>query len=67
MGEETFRRYVGMLREKGWWLFVVRLVPFVPDDAVAAPKREKADKRETVVAQVACDVSRCYRRRKESL
>ena len=36
VGERTFRRYVGMLDAKGWWVFVVLLVPFVPDDAVVA-------------------------------
>lgn len=36
VGERTFRKYVGMLDATGWWVFVVLLVPFVPDDAVVA-------------------------------
>ena len=36
VGERTFRKYVGMLDAKGWWVFAVLLVPFVPDDAVVA-------------------------------
>ncbi len=36
VGERTFRKYVGMLDARGWWVFVVLLVPFVPDDAVCA-------------------------------
>lgn len=36
VGEKTFRKYVGMLDARGWWVFVVLLVPFVPDDAVCA-------------------------------
>ncbi len=36
VGERIFRKYVGMLDAKGWWVFVVLLVPFVPDDAVVA-------------------------------
>ncbi len=36
VGEGTFRKYVGMLDARGWWVFVVLLVPFVPDDAVCA-------------------------------
>ena len=36
VGEQNFRKYVGMLDARGWWVFVVLLVPFVPDDAVVA-------------------------------
>ena len=36
VGEKTFRKYVGMLDARGWWIFVILLVPFVPDDAVVA-------------------------------
>ena len=36
VGEKTFRRYIGMLDARGWWVFVILLVPFVPDDAVVA-------------------------------
>ena len=36
VGEKTFRRYVGMLDARGWWVFVLLLVPFMPDDAVVA-------------------------------
>jgi uncharacterized membrane protein YdjX (TVP38/TMEM64 family) len=35
-GENTFRRYVGLLDGKGWWLFAILLLPFVPDDAAVA-------------------------------
>ena len=36
IGKDTFRKYVGMLDAKGWWLFVILLFPFMPDDAVCA-------------------------------
>lgn len=36
VGEEGFERYAGALDEKGVLLFVVMLVPFMPDDVVAA-------------------------------
>lgn len=36
VGKETFRRYSGKLDERGWWLFLVLLVPFTPDDVVCA-------------------------------
>jgi uncharacterized membrane protein YdjX (TVP38/TMEM64 family) len=36
VGEETFHRYAGALDKKGVLLFVVMLVPFVPDDVVVA-------------------------------
>lgn len=36
VGEDGFERYAGALDEKGVLLFVVMLVPFMPDDVVAA-------------------------------
>ena len=36
IGKETFHKYVGRLDDKGWWVFVILLVPLVPDDAVSA-------------------------------
>ena len=36
VGEEVFRKYAGGLDGRGWWLFAVLLVPFMPDDAVVA-------------------------------
>lgn len=36
IGKETFHKYVGKLDEKGWWLYVILLFPFMPDDAVCA-------------------------------
>lgn len=36
VGEESFGRYADVLDEKGWWLFVILLVPFMPDDVVCA-------------------------------
>lgn len=35
VGNESFERYVGVLDERGTLLFVVMLVPFMPDDVVA--------------------------------
>lgn len=36
MGREVYRKYVGILDAKGWWLFAILLFPFMPDDAVVA-------------------------------
>jgi uncharacterized membrane protein YdjX (TVP38/TMEM64 family) len=36
IGKETFRKYVGKLDDKGWWVFAILLVPLMPDDAVCA-------------------------------
>jgi uncharacterized membrane protein YdjX (TVP38/TMEM64 family) len=36
VGKETFYKYSSKLNPKGWWLFVVLLLPFMPDDAVCA-------------------------------
>jgi uncharacterized membrane protein YdjX (TVP38/TMEM64 family) len=36
IGEETAHKYVGKLDANGWWVFVVFLLPFLPDDAVCA-------------------------------
>jgi uncharacterized membrane protein YdjX (TVP38/TMEM64 family) len=36
VGEETFGKYAGRLDDKGWWVFVILLVPLMPDDAVCA-------------------------------
>jgi uncharacterized membrane protein YdjX (TVP38/TMEM64 family) len=36
VGEDIFGKYAGRLDERGWWVFVVLLVPFMPDDAVCA-------------------------------
>ncbi len=36
VGEGVYRRYAGKLDVKGWWLFAVLLVPFLPDDAAVA-------------------------------
>lgn len=36
VGKETYSKYVGVFDTGGWWLFVVMLVPFLPDDAVSA-------------------------------
>lgn len=36
VGQQTFEKYVGVFDAGGWWLFVVMLVPFLPDDAVSA-------------------------------
>lgn len=36
VGEEVFRKYVGRLDDKGWWLFAILLFPLMPDDAVCA-------------------------------
>ena len=35
-GREVYRKYVGILDAKGWWLFAILLFPFMPDDAVVA-------------------------------
>ncbi len=35
-GKEVFRRYVGMLDARGWWLFAILLFPLMPDDAAVA-------------------------------
>ena len=35
VGEESFEKYVGALDERGTLLFVIMLVPFMPDDVVA--------------------------------
>ena len=34
VGREVYRRYAGRLDARGWWLFAVLLVPFMPDDAM---------------------------------
>lgn len=36
VGRDVFEKYVGVLDRRGWWLFAVLLVPFLPDDAVVA-------------------------------
>lgn len=36
VGEKTFRRYSGGRDDGGWWIFLVLLVPFTPDDAAVA-------------------------------
>lgn len=36
VGEEGFKRYAGAFDEKGWLLFAILLVPFMPDDVVCA-------------------------------
>jgi uncharacterized membrane protein YdjX (TVP38/TMEM64 family) len=36
VGKETYLRYSGKLDARGWWLFVILLVPFMPDHAVCA-------------------------------
>jgi uncharacterized membrane protein YdjX (TVP38/TMEM64 family) len=36
VGEDIFGKYAGRLDDKGWWVFVILLVPFMPDDAVCA-------------------------------
>ena len=36
VGEKVYRKYVGILDDKGWWLFAILLLPFMPDDAVCA-------------------------------
>lgn len=36
VGEKTFQKYAGRLDADGWWLFVILLLPFTPDDAVYA-------------------------------
>ena len=36
VGREVYRRYAGRLDARGWWLFAVLLVPFMPDDAMVA-------------------------------
>ena len=36
VGKESFEKYAGALDEKGTFLFIVMLVPFMPDDVVAA-------------------------------
>lgn len=36
VGERIYRKYVGILDDKGWWLFAILLFPFMPDDAVVA-------------------------------
>jgi uncharacterized membrane protein YdjX (TVP38/TMEM64 family) len=36
VGEDTFYKYAGRLDREGWWLFVILLVPLMPDDAVCA-------------------------------
>lgn len=36
VGERIYRKYVGILDAKGWWLFAILLFPFMPDDAVVA-------------------------------
>ena len=36
VGEKVYRKYIGILDAKGWWLFAILLLPFMPDDAVCA-------------------------------
>lgn len=36
VGEATFGKYAGRLDDKGWWVFIILLVPLMPDDAVCA-------------------------------
>ncbi|OYD06404.1 TVP38/TMEM64 family protein, partial [Paludifilum halophilum] len=36
IGKKMFTRYIGVLDGKGIWLFVIFLLPFLPDDAVCA-------------------------------
>ena len=36
VGERIYRKYIGILDAKGWWLFAILLLPFMPDDAVCA-------------------------------
>ncbi len=36
VGREVYRRHAGRLDARGWWLFAVLLVPFMPDDAMVA-------------------------------
>ena len=36
VGREVYRWYAGRLDARGWWLFTVLLVPFMPDDAMVA-------------------------------
>ncbi|CAA9382542.1 MAG: hypothetical protein AVDCRST_MAG03-49 [uncultured Rubrobacteraceae bacterium] len=36
VGGKAYSRYVGALGGGGWWLFLVLLVPFAPDDAAVA-------------------------------
>jgi uncharacterized membrane protein YdjX (TVP38/TMEM64 family) len=36
VGADTVHRYAGKLDATGWWVFVVFLLPFLPDDAVCA-------------------------------
>jgi uncharacterized membrane protein YdjX (TVP38/TMEM64 family) len=36
VGREVYRKHIGRLDARGWWLFAVLLVPFMPDDAMVA-------------------------------
>ena len=36
VGERVYHKYVGILDDRGWWLFAILLFPFMPDDAVVA-------------------------------
>ena len=36
VGREVYRKNIGRLDARGWWLFAVLLVPFMPDDAMVA-------------------------------
>jgi uncharacterized membrane protein YdjX (TVP38/TMEM64 family) len=36
VGKDTFGKYAGRLDDRGWWVFVILLVPLMPDDAVCA-------------------------------
>lgn len=36
IGEEAAHKYAGKFAASGWWVFVVFLLPFLPDDAVCA-------------------------------
>ena len=36
VGEKVYRKYIGTLDARGWWLFAILLLPFMPDDAVVA-------------------------------
>ncbi|WP_054948681.1 TVP38/TMEM64 family protein [Numidum massiliense] len=36
VGEEVFNKYIGVLDEKGIVLFIIFILPFLPDDAVCA-------------------------------
>jgi uncharacterized membrane protein YdjX (TVP38/TMEM64 family) len=36
VGKDVFGKYAGRLDDEGWWVFVILLVPLMPDDAVCA-------------------------------